>query len=96
MSAEKTEVLRSYMEAPRFESSPCTRHTDAKTGIRTTGPHKHFWDEEYEDNRVYIPDDIRNGDPNEELIDFLAECNIDLRASYDRESFSRFRQGGLL
>ena len=42
------------------------------------------------------PDDIRMGDPNDELVDFLAECNIDLRASYSRESFSRCRQGGLV
>ena len=72
------------------------RHTDPKTGERVTGPHKHWWDDEYEDNRVYIPDDIRIGHPNDELVDFLVECNIDLRASYSPESFSRYRQGRLL
>ena len=85
-----------YRSTPIRKFTVHDRHTDPKTGKRTTGPHKHLWDEKYEDNRVYIPDDIRNGDPNEELIDFLAECNIDLRASYGRESFSCFRQGGLL
>ena len=65
-------------------------------GQATTAGWRSRWGEEYEDNRVYIPDDIRNGDPNEELIDFLTEYKIEIRVSYDRESFSRFRQGGLL
>ena len=85
-----------YRSTPIRKFTVHDRHIDPKTGERVTGPHKHWWDDEYEDNRVYIPDDIRIGDPNDELVDFLKECNIDLRASYRRESFSRFRQGGLL
>ena len=34
------------------------------------------------DRRVYIPDDIRIGNVNEELVDFLEECNIRLRGAY--------------
>ena len=41
---------------------------------------------------MYIPDDIRAGDPNEELADFLRECNIALRSVYTRENFSHFNQ----
>ena len=85
-----------YQNTPVRKFTVHDRHTDPKTGERVTGPHKHWWDDEHEDRRVYIPTDIRIGDPNHELIDFLKECNVSLRASYNRESFSRFRQGELL
>ena len=85
-----------YKNTPIRKYTVHDRHTDPKTGERVSGPHKHWWDDQYEDNRVYIPNDIRIGDPNDELVDFLKECNIDLRASYSREGFSRLRQGGLL
>ncbi len=85
-----------YKSTPVRKYTVHDRHIDAKTGERVTGPHKHLWDDEYEDNRVYIPNDIRIGDPNDELVDFLVECNIDLRGSYDRESFLHNRQGGLI
>ena len=85
-----------YKNTPIRKYTVHDRHTDPKTGERVTGPHKHFWDDIYEDNRVYIPNDIRAGNPNDELIDFLKECNIDLRGSYQSESFSRVNQGGLL
>ena len=52
------------------------------TRQRVTQPHKHLWDDEWEDKRVYIPDDIRFGDINEEFVDFLRECNIQLRGQY--------------
>ena len=85
-----------YKNTPIRKYTVHDRHTDPKTGERVTDPHKHFWDDEYEDNRVYIPDDIRIGNPNYELADFLQECNISLRGAYDQETFSRFNQGGLL
>lgn len=85
-----------YKNTPIRKYTVHDRHTDPKTGERVTGPHKHFWDDYYEDNRVYIPDDIRIGDPNDELLDFLQECNISLRRSYQKESFSRVGQGDLL
>ena len=57
-------------------------HTDPVTGGIFTQPHKHFWDDTWKDQRAYIPNDIRVGDPNDELLDFLVECNIELRGSY--------------
>lgn len=85
-----------YRNTPIRKFTVHDRHTDAKTGVRVTGPHKHWWDDEYEDRRVYVPTDIRIGDPNDELVDFLEECNVDLRAPYNRASFPRSRQGELL
>ena len=63
------------------------RHRDPLTGQIFTEPHKHFWHDVHRDNPAYIPGDIRIGDPNEELMDFLAECNISLRGSYTPSSF---------
>lgn len=63
-------------------------HTDPITNQTFTEPHKHFWDEEWQGRRAYIPNDIRIGDPNEELIDFLNECNISLRGSYAPHPFT--------
>lgn len=68
----RNEPIRKYTVHPY--------HIDPVTRERFTGPHKHYWDDEWEDRRVYIPTDIRMGDPEEELVDFLAECNIELRA----------------
>lgn len=85
-----------YQNTPIRKYTVHDRHTDPKTGLRATGPHKHFWDDTYEDNRVYIPDDIRIGNPNDELLDFLKECNIALRGEYSARDFSNFNQWGLL
>lgn len=85
-----------YKSTPIRKYTVHDRHTDPKTGLRVTGPHKHFWDDVYEDNRVYIPDDIRIGNPNDELLDFLAECNTTLRGVYIPENFHRLNQRGLL
>ena len=71
-------------------------HIDHETGERTTEPHKHTWDEVNQDRKVYLPNDIRIGNANHELIDFLQECNITLRGAYNDESFSRLDQGPLL
>lgn len=68
----RNEPIRKYTVHPY--------HVDPVTRERVTGPHKHFWDDEWRDRRVYIPTDIRIGDPDEELADFLVECNIVLRA----------------
>ena len=57
-------------------------HTDPVTCKVFTQPHKHFWDDDWEDGRAYIPNDIRLGNINEELMDFLTECNIELRGAY--------------
>ncbi len=63
-------------------------HRDPVTGERIREPHKHRWDDEWEDKLAYIPDDIRIGNPNEELVDFLQECNISLRGFYTSQMFS--------
>jgi hypothetical protein len=57
-------------------------HKDPVTRQVVRQPHKHRWDDEWEDRRVYIPNDIRIGNHNEEFLDFLQECNIELRGSY--------------
>ncbi len=52
------------------------RRTRAPDGSLIEGPHKHTWDDELADEYAYVPDNIRIGDPYEELEDFLKECNI--------------------
>ena len=62
-------------------------HIDPVTRERVTAPHKHTWDDVYQDRRVYLPSDIRIGDPNDELLDFLQECNIALLGRYQTYGF---------
>ena len=69
-----------YRNEPIRKYTVHSYHVDPVTRERVTDPHKHFWDDEWRDRRVYIPTDIRMGDPEEELADFLVECNIVLRA----------------
>lgn len=71
-----------YQNTPIRKYTVHAFHRDPVTRERVTDPHKHTWDDEWEDQRVYLPDDIRIGNPDEELVDFLAECNITLRGSY--------------
>lgn len=71
-----------YGDDPIRKYTVHPRHTDPVTRIVHTEPHKHYWDDTWKDDRVYIPDDIRIGDPNEELVDFLRECNIFLINPY--------------
>ena len=71
-----------YQNTPIRKYTVHDRHRDPVTMEIIRQPHKHRWDDEWEDKRVYIPDDIRIGDPNIELIDFLKECNIELRGTY--------------
>jgi len=62
-------------------------HIDPVTRERVTAPHKHTWDDLYQDRRVYLPSDIRIGDPNDELLDFLQECNVVLLGRYQPHMF---------
>lgn len=71
-------------------------HIDHETGEKTTEPHKHTWDEINQDRKIYLPDDVRIGNANHELVDFLQECNIALRGAYADEEFSELRQGDFL
>jgi len=60
-------------------------HISRSTGEIFRRPHKHIWDEDSEDDRAYIPTDI---DPessiDDQLIAFLEEENITLKAGYQR------------
>lgn len=58
------------------------QRTQAPDGTVIEGPHKHAWDDELADEYAYVPEDIRIGDPFEELEDFLKECNIKLLGSF--------------
>ena len=69
-------------------------HRHPITKERITDPHKHTWDDEWQDRLIYIPDDIRIGNPNDELIDFLKECNISLRSSYSPMLFPTAQSRG--
>ena len=51
-------------------------------GTIIRGPHKHKWNETYEDRQAYVPDDISFGDINREFQDFLKQCNIRLLGTY--------------
>lgn len=85
-----------YRNTPIRKYTVHRLHIDHETGQKTTEPHKHTWDEINRDRKIYLPDDIRIGNANHELIDFLWECNITLRATYADEEFSQLRQGDLL
>jgi len=54
-------------------------------GFCLLNPHKHIWDEETEDDKVFIPSDI---DPStsvdDQLLAFLKEENIDPQGGYQR------------
>ena len=71
-----------YRNTPIRKYTVHASHTDPVTRQVVRQPHKHWWDDEWEDRRVYIPNDIRIGNLNEEFLDFLQECNIELRGSY--------------
>jgi hypothetical protein len=66
-------------------------HIDPVARQRVTDPHKHTWDDIYQDRRVYLPTDIRIGDPNDEILDFLRECNISLIGRYLQQQFRAVR-----
>ena len=83
-----------YKNFPIRKYTVHDRHKDPVTRIVHTKPHKHIWDDVWQDKRVYVPDDIRMGNPDEELVDFLHECNISLRGSYKSQIFFQANQGG--
>lgn len=104
----ETLTLRGYVGkqnrsfALLYENSPIRKYTvhnyqphrDPLTGQVFREPHKHYWHDEHKDNVAYVPDDIRIGDPNEEILDFLRECNISVRGSYISQRFFQADQGG--
>ena len=78
-----------YQNTPIRKYTVHAFHRDPVTRDRVTQPHKHWWDDEWEDKRVYIPNDIRIGNANDELVDFLQECNISLRGNYASRMFTQ-------
>jgi len=50
-------------------------------GSKVTGIHKHIWDDEEEDRWAYEPESFPD-DPNRAFLEFLDECNIELRGNY--------------
>ncbi len=76
-----------YRNLPIRKYTVHDRHIDPVTSRVFKEPHKHSWDDVWEDKRVYIPNDIRIGNPNEEMMDFLKECNISLRGYYRAQAF---------
>lgn len=59
------------------------KHSDPRSKKAYAGPHKHTWDEVYEDRCCYEPDDISTSDINQAFLDFLKECNIRLDGNYE-------------
>ena len=56
-------------------------HLDPITKKRTTGGHKHYHHPEYGDACSYDTNDVRIGDINGALTDFLKECNVSLEGA---------------
>jgi hypothetical protein len=70
--------IRRWDDTPGHPN-PCTNNTKLKK------PHKHYYCPEYDDNCAYETDDIRVGDVNGALMDFLKECHISMgNAEYQR------------
>jgi hypothetical protein len=53
-------------------------HIDRCFGSVMNGPHKHYYCPEFGDSCSYETGDIRIGDVNGALMDFLDECNISM------------------
>ena len=51
-------------------------HKDPITRQKSSGPHKHFHNPDYEDSRSYDTNDISTTDARDALIAFLRECNV--------------------
>jgi len=81
---------RSYGFCLLYKSSKIVRRWDDSRhrnpdGRIIDGSHKHKWHPQYEDNLAYPVDDVATNDVDEAFIDFLDECNIELRGDYSRQ-----------
>lgn len=79
---------RSYGFCLLYKSSKVVRrwdtfapHTNPDGEVITT-PHKHYWTEKHEDAFAYPVDDVATDDVHQAFWDFLDECNIELRGTY--------------
>jgi len=79
---------RSYGFCLLYKSSKVVRRWDMSTphtnpdGEVITDPHKHYWTEKHEDAYAYSVDDVATDDVHQAFLDFLDECNIELRGTY--------------
>lgn len=96
MNEDVTLVLKawkreSYGFCLLYKSSKVVRRWDNSTphtnpdGKVINEPHKHYWDEEYEDKFAYAVDDVATDNVDQAFWDFLDECNIELKGSYQEE-----------
>ena len=58
-------------------------HRNPDTGRQIHGAHIHTWHDEWGGRIAMTPDDIRVGDPDQELFDCLRQFNITLRGRYE-------------
>lgn len=78
---------RNYGFCLLFKSTKVVRRWDDSIhtnpdGKVIRGSHKHFWHPEYEDNMAYPVNDVATDDVDDAFMDFLDECNIELRGKY--------------
>ena len=78
---------RNYSFCLLFNNYPirrwCTRNAHKNPdGEMLSGPHKHRFDEIDGDHWAYKPTDITPTDTNEDLFQFLKECNIEITGTY--------------
>ncbi len=64
----------------RWDDTPGHKHPIS--GIRTKGPHKHYYDPDYGDSLEYETDEICPNDVNRAIMDFLKECRVTLEKRY--------------
>lgn len=82
---------RKYGFCLLYKSSKVVRRWDFSTphtnpdGEVIDEPHKHYWDEDYEDAFAYAVDDVTTSDVDEAFNDFLDECNIRHEGGYYRQ-----------
>ncbi|MGP8078173.1 MAG: hypothetical protein ACLQD8_04325 [Thermoplasmata archaeon] len=67
-------VVRNSVIIRRWDYKP--GHLDPVTNSRMKGPHKHYPDERFADSPSYPVSEVRSGDPDGALVDFLKECRI--------------------
>jgi hypothetical protein len=79
---------RNYGFCLLYKSSKVVRRWDTSVphtnpdGEVITDPHKYYWTEDHEDAFAYPVDDVTTDDVHQAFWDFLDECNIDLRGTY--------------
>jgi hypothetical protein len=67
-------MFKNSIPIRRWDDKP--RHSDPCTDKVLMKPHKHYYCPEHDDACAYETEDIRLGDVNGALMDFLKECHI--------------------